>query len=114
MAGSRAYVKQLAATNPSDHPVVIFDCLGYVDTAEGSQRNPLPVDAPGRGDFIALIGNDGTTAWAHDIGRRARHKGACPRGRWCLRGASPKEHLPRPRYAVTMLRFGSPIGAPCW
>lgn len=46
---------------------MIFDCVGYADPTPGSQSSLPGLPVPDRGDFIAIIANDGSAPRATEI-----------------------------------------------
>ncbi len=46
---------------------VVFDCIGYADSARGSQGGPIGFPVPDVGDFIAIIGNDRSGTEAEEL-----------------------------------------------
>lgn len=65
LSGSRAYVARLTETGQSVYGAIVLECVGYASDREGSQRTPpgIPVAVPSVGNFLALIGNQASTAF---------------------------------------------------
>lgn len=64
LLGSRAYVADLIATGRPVHGAIVLECVGYARNEEGSQKVPpgIPVAVPTVGNFLAVIGNEGSTS----------------------------------------------------
>ena len=64
LLGSRAYAAQLTATQQAVLGVIVLECVGYARVEEGSQMIPpgVPVPVPTVGNFVAVIGNQGSQA----------------------------------------------------
>lgn len=64
LLGSRAYVAHLTETHQRLHGAIVLECVGYARDEEGSQRIPpgIPIAVPTVGNFLAVIGNEGSTA----------------------------------------------------
>jgi hypothetical protein len=65
LAGSTSYVHSLA-----DERLVaalVFDSIGYYDSAPGSQRTLPGLPSPDTGDFLAVIGNDASRHLATEL-----------------------------------------------
>lgn len=56
---SRPVEEQIVAT-------LVFDCIAYSDSAEGSQRTLAGFPTPTTGDFVAIIGNEASRQLATD------------------------------------------------
>ena len=69
LLGSRAYVAHLTETSQSVYGAIVLECVGYASDQEGSQRTPpgIPVAVPSVGNFLALIGNQASTAFLHTL-----------------------------------------------
>ncbi len=64
LLGSAAYVSFLSETSEAIHGAIILECVGYASHQEGSQKIPpgVPIAVPTIGDFLAVIGNEGSQA----------------------------------------------------
>ena len=64
LLGSRAYAAHLTATQQSILGAIVLECVGYTRDEEGSQKIPpgVPVTVPTVGNFLAVIGNQGSHA----------------------------------------------------
>lgn len=64
LLGSRAYVAHLTSTQQSILGAIVLECVGYTRDEEGSQKIPpgVPVTVPTVGNFLAVIGNQGSHA----------------------------------------------------
>ena len=64
LLGSRTYVAQLMATQQPIQGAIVLECVGYACDEEGSQQIPpgVPVAVPTVGNFLAVIGNQGSQA----------------------------------------------------
>ena len=64
LLGSRAYVEQLGMAQPPILGAIILECVGYARDEEGTQKIPpgVPVTVPTAGNFLAVIGNQGSLA----------------------------------------------------
>jgi Zn-dependent M28 family amino/carboxypeptidase len=64
LLGSRAYAAHLTATQQSILGAIVLECVGYTCDEEGSQKIPpgVPVTVPTVGNFLAVIGNQGSHA----------------------------------------------------
>lgn len=64
LLGSRAYVDRLAATQQMIQGAIVLECVGYARDEEGTQKIPpgVPVAVPTTGNFLAVIGNQGSQA----------------------------------------------------
>lgn len=62
--GSRAYAAHLTSTQQSILGAIVLECVGYTRDEEGSQKIPpgVPVTVPTVGNFLAVIGNQGSYA----------------------------------------------------
>lgn len=60
LAGSRWFVERLGPNRLEQ--VHVLEMVGYTDRRPGSQRNPVPpVEAPTIGDFLGLVGTQGSS-----------------------------------------------------
>jgi Zn-dependent M28 family amino/carboxypeptidase len=60
LAGSRWFVERLGSNRLEQ--VHVLEMVGYTDRRPGSQRNPVPpVSAPPIGDFLGLVGTQGSS-----------------------------------------------------
>lgn len=66
LVGSTRYVEH-AIGGERIVMTVVFDCIGYADSAPGSQTGPIGFPVPDVGDFIAIIGNDRSGAEAQQL-----------------------------------------------
>ena len=64
LLGSRAYAAHLTSTQQSILGAIVLECVGYTRDEEGSQKIPpgVPVTVPTVGNFLAVIGNQGSHA----------------------------------------------------
>jgi aminopeptidase YwaD len=64
LLGSRAYAAHLTSTQQSILGAIVLECVGYTCEEEGSQSIPpgVPVTVPTVGNFLAVIGNQGSHA----------------------------------------------------
>jgi len=64
LLGSRAYAAHLTSTQQSILGAIVLECVGYTHDEEGSQKIPpgVPVEVPTVGNFLAVIGNQGSHA----------------------------------------------------
>jgi aminopeptidase YwaD len=64
LLGSRAYAAHLTSTQQSILGAIVLECVGYTRDEEGSQKIPpgVPVTVPTIGNFLAVIGNQGSHA----------------------------------------------------
>ena len=64
LLGSRAYAAHLTSTQQSILGAIVLECVGYTRDEEGSQKIPpgIPVTVPTVGNFLAVIGNQGSQA----------------------------------------------------
>ncbi|HZI07621.1 MAG TPA: M28 family peptidase [Archangium sp.] len=46
---------------------MVFDCIGYYDTQEGTQQSLPGLPSPSTGDFLAVIGNDVSSQRASEL-----------------------------------------------
>jgi aminopeptidase YwaD len=62
LLGSRAYAAHLASMQQSILGAIVLECVGYARDEEGSQKIPpgIPVTVPTVGNFLAVIGNQGS------------------------------------------------------
>lgn len=71
LLGSRAYVAQLMEARQSILGAIVLECVGYARAEEGSQKIPpgVPVAVPAVGNFLAVIGNQGSHALTMSVDR---------------------------------------------
>jgi aminopeptidase YwaD len=64
--GSRTFVQNACTEGIRYKGALILECVGYANSAEGSQRRPalLGVDVPAQGDFLAVVSNTRSAAVA--------------------------------------------------
>jgi len=64
LLGSRAYAAHLISTQQAVLGAIVLECVGYARDEEGSQKIPpgVPVSVPTVGNFLAVIGNQGSHA----------------------------------------------------
>ena len=65
LAGSTHYVD--VAGSERLEAALVFDSIGYYDSAPGSQRSIPGVPSPDTGDFVAVIGNDTSSQLAAEL-----------------------------------------------
>lgn len=63
--GSIRYVQ--AHPNDQIDTALIFDCIGFYSDKDGSQQSLPGLPSPSRGDFLAVISNDESSAKASDV-----------------------------------------------
>ncbi|HYO59972.1 M28 family peptidase [Archangium sp.] len=66
LVGSSRYVEERLGPDEIVASVV-FDCIGYYDSAPGTQRSIPGLPAPSSGDFLAVIGNDVSRGRASEL-----------------------------------------------
>jgi Zn-dependent M28 family amino/carboxypeptidase len=74
LLGSRAYVAQLIAMHQSIAGAIVLECVGYARHEEGSQKIPpgVPMAVPTVGNFLAVIGNQGSEVLATAVANAMR------------------------------------------
>lgn len=77
--GHPGFEGSIAHVSTMDSPAagsIVLEMIGYRDSAPGTQRLPEPleglVDAPDTGDFIAVVGNQGSADWVVALETAAR------------------------------------------
>ena len=60
LLGSTAFAARLKKAKRSIGGAIILECVGFASRTEGSQQTPpgIPIAVPGKGDFLAVIGNE--------------------------------------------------------
>jgi Zn-dependent M28 family amino/carboxypeptidase len=78
--GSRRYAAMCRKNGDILDAVIILESVGYYDDAPGSQRYPAPLSLvyPDTGDFIAFVGNLGSTGLTRTLTRLFREHAAFP------------------------------------
>jgi Zn-dependent M28 family amino/carboxypeptidase len=76
LLGSRAYIAHLRATQREILGAIVLECVGYAGHEEGSQRTPpgIPIAVPSVGDFLAIVGNQGSAHLAAEVERAANQQ----------------------------------------
>lgn len=89
--GSRRYAADLRRRGVGLDAVVVLESVGYYGETPGSQRYPVPLSLfyPDTGDFIAFVGNLGSTGLTRKLTRLFREKAALPSQGGALPGWLP-------------------------
>jgi len=74
LSGSRAYVARLAAAQDRIQGAIVLECVGYARHEEGTQKIPpgVPLPVPTVGNFLAVIGNQGSHALTETVEQAMR------------------------------------------
>ncbi|MEW6220247.1 MAG: M28 family peptidase [Thermodesulfobacteriota bacterium] len=76
--GSVAHARALKAAGVPVRGMISLECIGFFNDAPGSQDYPSPILAPfypDTGNFIALVGNLGSSGLVRDLKHRLRSAG---------------------------------------
>lgn len=97
--GSRIHAESLRASNTPVRGMIALEMIGYYSDRQGSQRYPLSLLRliyPDRGNFIAVIGNFGSSGLVIEVAGSMR-AAAIPvrtlRGPTSIRGVDFSDHL---------------------
>jgi aminopeptidase YwaD len=73
LLGSLAYVASLKAAGEDIAGAIVLECVGYTNAGKGSQLIPAatPIAVPDVGDFLAIVGNEASSALVKTIERTA-------------------------------------------
>jgi len=98
--GSAHYARALQRDHARVELMVALDLVGYFSDEPGSQAFPLPglrLLYPGRGDFIAVVGDLGAGRWIRAVKKGMRSAGSIPvysfRGPSSVPGIDWSDHL---------------------
>ncbi len=79
--GSVAFVRELLGSDTRVELMIALDCVGYFDTANGSQSFPSPAIGlfyPDEADFIAIVGDAAAGSWIREVKRGILSVGSIP------------------------------------
>ena len=78
LLGSLAYASALRAAGEEIRGALVLECVGYTNSAEGSQLMPpgVPIAVPSVGDFLGIVGNTASAELVTCVEHAARHSGS--------------------------------------
>jgi aminopeptidase YwaD len=74
--GSQAFVSRLRAERHELTGAIILECVGFAKNEIGTQQAPpaVPIAVPTRGDFLAIVGNEGSRSLVHQLEQEAQRQ----------------------------------------
>ena len=74
--GSQAFVSRLRAERHELAGAIILECVGFAKNEIGTQQAPpaVPIAVPTRGDFLAIVGNEGSRSLVHTLEQEAQRQ----------------------------------------
>ena len=72
--GSQAFASRLKAERRELAGVIILECVGFTRSEVGTQQIPpgVPIAVPTQGDFLAIVGNEGSRALVTQLEQEAK------------------------------------------
>lgn len=74
--GSQAFATRLKREGRELAGAIILECVGFARSEEGTQQTPpgVPISVPTQGDFLAMVGNEGSRSLMAQLEQKARLK----------------------------------------